>query len=41
MSTNTLYKVPTLSEYEGKESFAYVNPKDVSAIVPGAITVGW
>lgn len=36
----TLHKIPTLSEYEGNESYAYVNPKLVSTIVPGVITVG-
>lgn len=38
--SGTLHKIPTLSEYEGKESFAYVNPTLVSTIVPDVITVG-
>jgi hypothetical protein len=36
----TLHKVPTLTEYEGTESFAYINPKLVSSLIPGEITVG-
>jgi hypothetical protein len=36
----TLHKVPTLAEYSGKESFAYVNPKLVSSIIPDTVTVG-
>lgn len=39
-TTNTLYRVPTLTEFDGKESFAYINPKEVATIIPDVITVG-
>lgn len=39
-SDGTLHKVPTLSEYEGIESFVYVSSKRVLGIFPDTITVG-
>lgn len=36
-----LYRLPVISDCDGKESFSYVNPKNVSSISPDSMEVGY
>jgi len=38
--TNVLYRIPTITNFDGKESFAFINPRLVSTIAPEEITIG-
>jgi hypothetical protein len=39
-TSTTLYRVPTVEPYSGEESFAFVNPRLVSALQPDQIDIG-
>jgi len=40
-TNNTLYRIKTVDEFEGTESFALIDPKRVSSITPATTDVGF
>jgi hypothetical protein len=40
-TNNTLYRINTVDEFEGTESFALIDPKKVTSITPATADVGF